>query len=333
MSLKVTMKRLGISIITLFASMVLTFFLVRLTPGNVFDKWARDMAKTQGMEYGQARELVVQMSNYDPDEPLLKQFQRYVNGIMHGNLGTSMYDKTLTVNSILKKAMPWTIFMLTIALLISFVIGINLGIVMAWKRKGILHPIISVYSIITSAIPNFLVAIIFIIIFAFKLKWFPMRGAYNTNLVKPGFNIKFILNIFHHAGLPILTYVVTSVGGWALSMYGTAVSVLGEDYINAAWIRGVPEKKIMKNYVKKNAMLPQITALALSFGAMLSGSALIENQFNYPGMGFYMADALGKRDFIIMQGLLFVSSFAVIIANLIADMVYAKLDPRVRLEE
>ncbi len=333
MSAKVMIKRFLTSLITLFAATIFTFFLLRMTPGNAYDKWAKDLALQRGITFEEARELVVGMSNYDPDEPMLKQFGRYVGGLLQGNFGHSMYNPNMTVNKILAKALPWTIFMLTIALLISFIIGINLGVIMAWKRKSVLNPIISTYAIISGAIPNFLVAIILMIVFSFKLRWFPMRGAYDAAVATPGFNLKFILNVLHHAALPILTYVLTSVGMWALSMKGTAVSVLGEDYITAAWVRGVPEKNIMNNYVKKNALLPLITSLAISFGLMLGGSALIENQFNYPGLGFYMGEAAVKRDYTIMQGLLFITSFAVIIANFIAEIVYAKLDPRVNLEE
>ncbi|MBL4935879.1 ABC transporter permease [Clostridium sp. YIM B02515] len=333
MSLRGLLKKLGISLVTIFVSMSLTFFMLRLTPGNAFDKWAQDLAKKQGVSYEEARALVTSMSNYDPNEKLLHQFTRYVNGLIHGNFGASMYNETLTVQSILEKALPWTIFILTISLLISFIVGVNLGIIMAWKRKSILNPIISFYAIISNAIPNFLVAIALIIIFSFKLKWFPMRGAYDSSRAAPGFNIKFILDVLHHAILPIATYVLTTLGGWALTMKGSAVSVLGEDYITAAWVRGVPENRIMKYYIKKNAMLPLVTSLAISFGYMMGGSALIENQFNYPGLGFYMAQAAGKRDYTIMQGLLLITSVTVIIANFIADIIYAKLDPRVKLED
>ena len=333
MPIKFITKRLFISLITLFAATIFTFFLLRMTPGNAYDRWAREIALSTGVTFEEAQEIVIGMSNYDPDEPLINQFGRYVKGLLKGDFGHSMYNPNLTVKDILAKALPWTLFMLTIALLLSFIIGINLGVIMAWKRKSILNPIISIYSIISGAIPNFLVAILLMIVFSFTLKWFPMRGAYDATKATPGFNIKFMLNVLHHAALPILTYVLTSVGMWALRMKGASVSVLGEDYITAAWIRGVPDQNIMKNYVKKNALIPLITSLAISFGLMLGGSALIENQFNYPGLGFYMSDAAVKRDYTIMQGLLFITSFAVIIANFVAELVYAKLDPRVNLEE
>ena len=333
MSFKGLLKRIGVSLITLFSSMVLTFFLLRLTPGNIFDKMARDYAAKNGVTVEQATEIVTKMSNYNPHENFFLQFYKYISGMLHGNFGTSMYNSGLTVVNILQKALPWTVFILTIALSVSFIIGVNLGIIMAWKRKSILNPIISVYSIISTSIPNFLVAILLVIVFSFKLKWFPMRGAYDADVATPGFNIRFILNILHHAGLPILTYVLTSVGTWSLTMMGSSIAVLGEDYINSAWIRGIPEKRIMKYYVKKNAMLPLIPTIALSFGTMIGGATLIEGTFNYPGMGLYMGQAASRRDFTIQLGLIVVTSMTVILANFIADLIYAKFDPRVKMED
>jgi peptide/nickel transport system permease protein len=332
MSLRGFLKRFGIAMITLTVAMLLTFILLRKTPGSAIDAMARNLATQQGLTLDVAYERVAAMINYNPNEPILSQLVRYIKGMLHGNLGTSMIYQNTTVNKIVANAMPWTLFVLTFALSISFVIGVNLGTIMAWKRKTILNPIISVYSIISMAIPNFLIAILLLIVFSFQLNWFPFNGAYDVS-VTPGFSIEFILDVLHHAALPILTYVITTLGGWTLGMKGNCVSILGEDYVNAAWIRGVPDKNIMKNYVKRNAMLPMITGLAVSFGVQLGGAALIENSFSYPGMGYFLGQATGQRDYTLMQGILIITSFAVIMANLLADVLYAKLDPRVKLEE
>lgn len=332
MNIKIILKRIGISLITVMMAVLLTFLILRMMPGSAVDGMARAMAQSTGITLEAAYDRVAGMLNYNPNEPIFQQLARYIGGLLNGNLGTSMIYQGVTVNQIVAKAMPWTVLVLSISLTVSFLIGTNLGVIMAWKRKSILEPIISIYSIITTAIPNFIVAILLLVIFAFSLNWFPINGAYDSNL-DPGFNIPFILSILHHAFLPIITYIITTLGTWALTMKGSAVNVLGEDYINAAFIRGVSDKRIMKNYVKKNAMLPLITALAVNFGFMLGGSPLIENIFSYPGMGYYIGQATGQRDFTLMQGLLLVTSLSVIVANLIADLVYYKLDPRVKIEE
>lgn len=329
---KALLKRVGVSFITVLAAVLLTFFILRMMPGDAIETQAREMARTQGIPIEIAYERIADMYNYDPNEPVIQQLGRYIGNLLQGNLGTSMIYRNITVNQIVAKALPWTIFVLSISLSISFFIGINLGTIMAWKRNSILEPIISGYAILSSALPNFIVAVLLLIIFAFQLRWFPIAGAYGGD-VTPGFNLPFILSALKHAFLPILTYVVTTLGSWALQMKGSAVNILGEDYVNAAYMRGVPDKKIMNNYVRKNAMLPLITSFAISFGVMLGGSALIENTFGYPGMGYYIGQATGQRDFTLMQGLLLVTSLAVIIANLIADLVYSKLDPRVSLDK
>lgn len=332
MKLSVILKRILISIITVFMAVLLVFFILRSMPGSAVDNMARSMAQSLNIPLDAAYERVVTMINYDPMEPIFQQLGRYIGGLLDGNLGTSMIYQSVSVNQIVAKALPWTIFVLSISLVISFFIGTNLGVIMAWKRKTILDPIISAYAIVTTAIPNFIVGILLLVIFAFTLEWFPINGAYNPN-IDPGFTVEFILSCLHHAALPIMTYVITTLGMWALTMKGSAVNILGEDYINAAYIRGVSDKNIMKNYVKKNAMLPMITSLAINFGFMLGGSPLIENTFGYPGMGYYIGQATGQRDFTLMQGLLLVTSLAVILANLVADLIYCKLDPRVKIEE
>lgn len=332
MKISVILKRILISLVTVFMAVLLVFFILRAMPGSAVENMARGMAQSLNIPLEAAYDRVVAMINYDPTEPIFQQLFRYIGGLLQGNLGTSMIYQSITVNQIVIKAMPWTVFVLSISLTISFFIGTNLGALMAWKRKTIIDPIISGYAIVTTAIPNFIVGILLLVVFSFSLQWFPVNGAYNPN-IEPGFTLEFILSCLHHAALPIMTYVITTLGMWALTMKGSAVNVLGEDYVNAAYIRGVSDKKIMKNYVKKNAMLPMITSLAVNFGFMLGGSPLIENTFGYPGMGYYIGQATGQRDFTLMQGLLLITSLAVILANLFADLVYCKLDPRVKIEE
>mgnify|MGYP003901614063 CR=1 FL=1 len=299
-------------------------------PGDVVEMLSRTEAQTRGIDLEDARKIVINMINYDPDEPIIRQMSRYYGALLRGNLGTSMFSRTLTVNEIIAETLPWTMFVLSISLIVSFSIGTKLGSLMAWKRTSFINQIVSIYSIITTAIPNFIFGILLILVFCVALNWFPISGAYSPHL-KPAFTLEFILDIFYHAALPMLTYILTTVGGWALQMKGVAINVLGEDYVMAARARGIPDGLMMKRYVKKNAMLPMVTSLALSFGGMVGGSTLIESTFSYPGMGAFLAQAVAQRDYTMMQGMLLVTSFAIIVANLIADFIYAKLDPRVRL--
>jgi peptide/nickel transport system permease protein len=324
-------KRTGFALFTLFLASIMTFLILRAMPGDIVEMMSRTEAQNRGINLEDARKIVANMINYDPTEPLPIQLGRYYGGLLKGNLGVSMFSRTLTVNTIIANTLPWTMFVLSISLAVSFFIGTRLGTLMAWKRDSFINPVISIYAIITTAIPNFIFGVLLILVFCINLNWFPISGAHSPE-VKPGFTLEFIVNIFYHGALPMLTYILTTIGSWALQMKGASVSVLGEDYITAARARGVPDNLIMKKYMKKNAMLPMVTALAMSFGMMVGGSTLIESTFSYPGMGKFISQATAQRDYTMMQGLLLATSFAIIVANLIADFVYAKLDPRVRLE-
>lgn len=201
--------------------------------------------------------------------------------------------------------------------------------VLAWKRNTVLDPIVSTYASIASALPDYIVGMILIIIFASNLKWFPTRGAYDSSVL-PGLNIPFIVNALFHAVLPVAAYVITGLGGWALIMKGNAMSVLGEDYIMAARARGLRDRRVIITYVGRNAMLPLITGLAISFAMMFGGSPLIENIFVYPGIGYFFNQAVIRRDYALMQGLFLLTTVAVVLANLVAELLYSVLDPRVR---
>lgn len=333
MNIRYILKKFGVALLTIAAASLLTFTLLRLMPGDIVEMTARDWARQYGLSLTEAKGKVKQMLSYDPDEPIPKQMADYYRElIVEGNLGTSMWSKTLRVNDVIAQTLPWTLFVLSISLGISFFLGTHMGMVMAWKRKSILNPLLSTYAIVFQAIPNYIFAVFLIMIFGVSLKLLPMTGAYDPSTT-PGFNLPFILSMLKHAILPVLTYVLTTMGGWALSMKGASMNVLGEDYVNAAYARGLPDKLIVNRYVKKNAMLPMVTGIAMSFGAMISGSTLIENTFLYPGVGYFIAKASSSRDFTMMQGLLLITSIANILANLVADLIYSKLDPRIKAGE
>ncbi len=325
------LKRIAVALVTLFFVTTLTFFVVRNTPGDALQVWALEIVQTYGISMEDAMKQVRAMYGYDPDEPVLSQYVRYVKGLAQGNLGTSILYKT-SVNEIIFRALPWTVFILSTSLLLSFTIGALLGMAIAWKRKTVLDPIITGYAAITGATPDYITALILLIIFAINLKWFPLKGAYDP-AVKPGFTWEFIKSVLYHGVLPIAAYTFENTAAWALAMKGSAVSVLGEDYIMAAWARGLKERRIMTRYMGRNAMLPLVTGLAIAFGSMMGGSVLIETIFNYPGIGWFFTQAVTRRDYGLMQGLFFLTAAAIILANLIADLLYTRLDPRIRLEE
>ena len=174
-------------------------------------------------------------------------------------------------------------------------------------------------------------ALILVLILSVNLGWFPVANAYQPTL-QPGWSWEFISSVLYHAFLPALTIIISSFAGWVLAMRNMTVTVLGEDYVTLAEAKGLPRRKVLLRYGARNAILPSITGFALSLGAVVGGSMLTEVIFNYPGVGYTLFRAVQNQDFPLMQGLFLVISLAVIIANLLADIVYIFLDPRTRAE-
>ncbi len=323
-------QRIGIAILTLFLTTILTFILVRSMPGSLIDSYALELAAQRNITLEEARRLAIQILNWNPDESMIHQFFRYVGGLLQGNLGSSMYIDGLTANDVIKKTLPWTLFVATIALAISFFIGTAMGTRLAWKRKGTEEVISSSFIVITSSIPDYLIGLILLYFLAYQNKFFPSNGAYDLMVASPGFNIQFIISCCYYAFLPILAYSLAQIGGWALSAKGSAVGVLGEDYINAARARGLPNKIIIRRYLKRNALLPLVTSLAITFAFLFGGSPVMESIFNYPGIGQQFSICIGRRDYFMVQGILFFISVVVIFVNLVADSIYSLIDPRIR---
>jgi peptide/nickel transport system permease protein len=220
----------------------------------------------------------------------------------------------------------------SIALATSFAVGTLLGLILAYKR-GTAFEGFSVSALtIFGAIPNYIMALILFYVLTIVYPVFPMRGAYDST-IKPGFTFEFISSVLKHAVLPIASYVLTDFSGWALGIRAMATTILGEDYVTVAKARGLRESKIVRSYVGRNSILPQFTALVLSIGFMFGGSPLVETIFTYPGIGRFFAAGVSARDYPLLQGLFLMLSITVISANLVADILYTKIDPRVRVSD
>lgn len=327
---KYFLSKVGVSIVTLMLSVILLFFLLRQIPGDIIEIYALKLQNQQGITFDRAYELASQLLNYDPNENLFQAFIRYLGGLLHGQLGESYLETGVSANTLIKTRLPWTLFISSVALFISFLVGTKIGGYIAHKRKGIANKVASSYIAVSGSIPDYLIALLLVIVFAYQLRWFPAQNNYDAFSVTPGFNIPFILNVLYYAFLPIFAYVLAGTGNWILHMRGSSIGILGEDYILAAKARGLKEKTIRKKYMKKNALLPLITMLGVSFGALFGGATLMESIFNYPGIGLEISSRIINKDYMVVQGLIFFSAFMVIAVNLIVDLIYPLIDPRVR---
>ena len=323
--------RIGIALVTLMLAMFLSFLLLELMPADSVDQMAIKLATERRIPFEEARELAISILGYDPDESVFEKFGSYVSNLFRGNLGVSIVNPTINVNSVIAKTLPWTLFISTVSLIISFGLGTLIGAFMAWKRGKAGDAMLTSYIVVSSAIPDYIFAVIILYLFAYQLEWFPQMGAYSIEY-EIGFNAEFIGSCIYHAILPIFANVFIQTAGWAL-MRGSSVAVMGEDYIWAARTRGVPQRTIIRKYMRKNAILPLIASLALSFAGLFGGSTLMESIFNYPGLGQAFSLYIAQRDYFMIVGILFFESAILVIANLIADSMYSIIDPRIRRSE
>lgn len=320
-------KTLLLALLTIWVALTFTFVLVRQMPGDILHNFALGIQNTQGLPYDQAREQAKLLINWDPDEPLWHQYTSYLGHLVRGELGRSTTYR-IPVSSILLAALPWTVFITSVAALFSFVLGVALGLWAAWRRGSWLDPALTFYATLTQAVPDFLIGVLLLLVFGIHLEWVPLRGAYSPE-VEPGWNLAFLGSVGYHAILPVLAFSIPAVGSWALSAKASATSVLGEDYLLVARAKGLKPWRILRDYLGRNAMLPLVATLASSLGGLLGGSMLIETMFGYPGLGYFLAQSIGTRDYPLMQGLFLLSTVAIVASNILGELVSRRLDPRV----
>lgn len=320
-------SRLLITLLTMFLTTIICFIIIKSMPADTVYQYALRLQNELKIPFEDAYRQAKMMLNYDPDENIVSAFFSYLGGLFKGNLGASMF-KDITANDIIKQHLPWTLLISGVSLLLSYMIGTRIGILMARNRESATDTIYSGLITVTSSIPDYLLGIILLMWLGSALGLFPTYGAYDLDTVGDFF--PYVLSIMKHAFLPILTYTISQIGSWALLSKGSAMAVLGDDYVNAAVIRGIPKSVIERKYLKRNAMLPLVTSLVISLAYLFGGSAVMEGVFAYPGIGSAFTDYLGARDYYVVQGLFIFLSFLIIMANLLADLLCGLLDPRVR---
>lgn len=312
----------------------ITFLAIRALPGNPVDVWVQELEGT-GRSGDEARAEATRLLKIDVDDPLWSQYLDYMHNLVRGDLGDSVILSPGTpVTEMLGERLAWTLFSVSLALIVGFLIGLYLGSVAAYRRNTWIDRVITNVSALMSSIPAVLLGIVLVFLVGVVWSLVPiqnLRGAHSPE-VQPGVNLDFVLSALGHAIAPGIVYVLVSFGGWALLMRGNALSVLSDDYVNQARARGLSERTIRVFYVQRNARLPLVTGFAINMGFVVSGSVLVERVFVYPGVGQLLADALAKRDYTVMQGVVIITTVTVLLATAIADALYGWLDPRTRIE-
>lgn len=326
-------QRIARAVLTIFLVVSFTFFLIRLMPGNPIDLFIHEQVSTYGHTYEQALEQARGFFALDVDAPLSVQYAQYLANLARGDLGQSILSPGTPVSALIKKFLPWTLFSVGLALMISFVLGIGLGMLMAYRRESWIDHVLTVLATVTTAVPNYLIGILLLVLLGVQtdlINVASIRGSLSPG-IRPGLTLTFLLDALYHAALPITTYVLATAGAWMLSMKSNTLGILGEDYVGFARARGLPDRRIAVAYVGRNALLPLFTQLTIAIGFVVGGSALIEFIFNYQGIGLVLYESIVRRDYTVMQGVFLVITVSVVLANLLADLLYGRLDPRVDL--
>lgn len=313
--------------LTIFVVISLTFGMIRLMPGGPMEFLQAQLLEEAGqVDQERIARQVEMYVNVNPQEPILDQYISYMISTVQGDLGVSMWHND-PVNEIIADALPWTVFIMGISIILTFGIGISLGAVMAYREGSMFDVSTSGSSILLNSIPYYIAAIVLVFVLGHQMDLLPIGGRMESGTT-PGINWPFIKGVTLHAAMPITSVVITAFGGWAISMRGNSVQVLGEDYLRVARLRGLPSNHIAIRYVARNAILPLYTGLMIAIGFMFGGSVILEEIFSYPGVGYYMFQSISARDYPLMMGCFLVITIAVVIGVLIADLTYGKLDPR-----
>ena len=311
------------------------FFLVRLLPGNPVDVYINSQIAMYGMSYEAAAAQAAALFTFDPGTPLWQQYLEYLLGVVTGDFGMSILSPGTSVLEKIALHLPWTLFSVGLALIISVAIGLMLGMVMAYRRGGFVDHFVSTVGSAFHAIPNYLLAIMIVVIGAVQLgliDFTRMRG-HSSPGVKPEFSFAFLSDSLYHATLPMVTYILTTVGTWALVMKSSTTQTLGEDYVTVARARGLSDTRIRTQYVGRNAVLPLVAQIATQAGFVVGGAIFVEKTFAYDGIGITLFESISARDYPVIQGILLVLTITVVFANLIADLIYSVLDPRIRTSD
>lgn len=320
-------RRFGFYIVALWGAVTLDFAIPRLMPGNPAE--AIYASHYQQLQNNPAALHQLEAALGVSHDPMPVQYWHYLVDLAHGHLGISFSYFPTPVITVILQSLPWTLGLIGVAAILSFCIGTGIGILAAWRRGGLVDNILPPLTLLTGSFPAFFLALLLLYFMAAVLGWFPLGHGYTPGArasLSPGF----ILDVVDHAVLPAATVVIFSVGGWLLGMRNVMINILSEDYIGMAEARGLSDWRVMMDYAARNALLPQLTGFAMSLGFLVGGQILIEYVFTYPGVGSLLANAIGSEDYPLIQALLLIITFCVLLANLLMDLLYARLDPRTR---
>lgn len=312
-----TSSRLLRALFTLWFAVSITFFLVRLLPGDPA------LAVASPRMSPEQREQT--LSDFGLDQPLLLQYGTYLSQLLQGNLGIS-FQQNAPVLDILLERLPWTLLLTGSSLVLTLIIGLPLAVAAARRRASHLDRAVQVGGVVGQALFVPTVGILLLYVFGLWLEWLPIGGAIDNDV----YGLAAYASILKHLALPCLSLVLLQLGPYVLFLRTNLIDALGEEYTDVARSKGVSERSVVWKHALRNALLPTVTLVGLQLGFLVGGAVLTETIFAYPGIGRAIYESVGQLDFPVMQGAFVLLAATVIVANLLTDLTYGILDPRVR---
>jgi peptide/nickel transport system permease protein len=321
-------RRLVFYVFAIWVALTINFLLPRLMPGSPLAGLlqhldAAQLAGNPGLI--QTYQALLGGGNHS----IFHDYVVYLGNVAQFDFGISTSNYPTPVSEVVGRTLPYSIFLVGFAFLISFVVGTGIGMIAAWRRGRAVDTVVVPTVMALGALPAFFTALLALYFFGLKLQWFPIQHAYDTGLT-PGFNWTFLSSTVRHAELPMIVIVLAFTGGWVLNMRTVMINTISEDYVAMGHAKGLRDRRVMTRYAGRNAILPPLNGFAPLFAAAVGGLVFIEYVFSYPGAGLTLQQAVLGHDYPLAQAILVVLSIAVIVANLIMDVINLVLDPRLR---
>jgi peptide/nickel transport system permease protein len=327
------LRRLGLYVITLWGALTASFFFFRMLPGDPISGIISQLqTRGQYSSIDGSQDMVEHYrKEFGLDGSLWDQYISYYRKIFTSfDFGPSVLSYPTPATDLIIRALPWTLALIGISTILGWLIGVLLGTLIAWKRKSRWAEWSTNFTLAFSHIPAYFVALMLVIFLAYRLPIFPSSGAYDTSL-QPSWTLEFILSAAKYAALPIIATAIVGAAGWLISTRALVISILGEDFLNFAAAKGLSPRRVLTSYVLRNAWLPQIAALGMAMGGVVSGNVLIERLFRYPGVGNLLIDSVIIKDVNTAMAVVTLLIFLVLTINLIIDLCLPLIDPRVKL--
>ena len=330
MTLAYFIKRLIYCALVVFGAATLIFFLPRLASERtpIVERMGQTAAAAGILSEGVEEMQKAWEAKFGLDKPLWQQYLNYLYDALHLDFGYSLAYFPAKVKDQIAGALPWTIGLFGVATIIAFLLGSLSGALLAWPKAPKCLQYILPLVLTLSAVPYYLLGLVLLFLFAFTIRWFPLSGGYSIGVI-PEFSFEFIWDILHHSLLPGIAMFLTGVGFWALQMRGLMVLGLEENYITFAEAKGLKGSRIFFRYAVRNVLLPQVTALAIALGQVISGAILVEVVFGYPGLGTLLLKAVSGFDYNLISGIVFIIILIIALSTLIVDLICPFLDPRI----